>query len=176
MEPAPETPPPPSVAREVPPLLTEDSRDMAAFVQSVRERGVPRAAGSPGKEENRKEEKQKKAAAPAAPAKQENTGDAYVSREHVLRQFLGMWAGNRAEEMYDMLSEGSRKALSRENFAKEVARASELRAALKGEYRIEWLGEERARVIANRRMLMFRSLVTRTLGVIREGSSWKIVW
>ena len=171
VEPAPEVPPAPPAPREIPPLLAEDSRDMAAFVQSVRERGAPKAANSP-----EKEEKSKKTDAPAAPVKPQNTGDAYVSREHVLRQFLGMWAGNRAGEMYDMLSEGSRKVISRENFAKEVAKASDFRSGLKGEYRIEWIGEERARVITNRRMLMFRSLVTRTLGVIREGSSWKIVW
>ena len=169
VEPAPETPPAPPAPREIPPLLAEDSRDMAAFVQSVRERGAPKAASSP-----EKDEKQKKA--PATPVKPQNTGDAYVSREHVLRQFLGMWAGNRAEEMYEMLSEGSRKVISRENFAKEVAKASDFRSGLKGEYRIEWIGEERARVITNRRMLMFRTLVTRTLGVVREGSSWKIVW
>ncbi|MCR5346287.1 MAG: hypothetical protein K6E38_00750 [Fretibacterium sp.] len=177
VEPAPEVPPPPPVPREVPPLLVEDSSDMAAFVQSVRERGAPKPANSPeqGKKKEKEKEK-KKSGTPAAPVKPQNTGDAYVSREHVLRQFLGMWAGNRAEEMYDMLSEGSKKVISRQNFAKEVAKASDFRAALKGEYRIDWIGEERARVITTRRVLMFRSLITRTLGVVREGSSWKVVW
>jgi len=37
-------------------------------------------------------------------------------------------------------------------------------------------GEERAKVITDRRFLMFRSLVVRTLGVTREGSAWKVVW
>ncbi|MBR1671332.1 MAG: hypothetical protein IJ702_00200 [Fretibacterium sp.] len=168
VEPAPETPLPPPVPREVPPLLMEDSRDMAAFVQSVRERGTPKAAGAPAKGGQK---------APVTPAKrQSNVDNAYVSREHVLRQFLGLWAGNQAGEMYGMLSEGSRKVISQENFAREVAKASDFRAGLKGEYRIEWIGEERARVVTDRRLLMFRSLVTRTLGVVREGSSWKVVW
>ncbi|MCR4818610.1 MAG: hypothetical protein K5841_06605 [Fretibacterium sp.] len=176
VEPAPETPPPPPVQREIPPLLVEDSRDMAAFVQSVRERGAPKTASSPEKKAEQEQKKTGAPESPATPAKLHNTGDAYVSREHVLKQFLGMWAGNRAGEMYEMLSEGSRKVISRENFAKEVAKASDFRSGLKGEYRIEWIGEERARVITDRRILMFRSLVTRTLGVIREGSSWKVVW
>lgn len=75
-----------------------------------------------------------------------------------------------------MLSDASRRVISRENFAKEVARAAEFRAGLKEEYRIEWIGEERAKVITDRRVLMFRSLVTRTLGIVREGMAWKVVW
>ena len=58
----------------------------------------------------------------------------------------------------------------------EVAKAADFRAGLKDGYRIDWVGEERAKVIADRRFLMFRSLVVRTLGVVREDSSWKIVW
>ena len=164
VEPAPPTPPAPPVPREVPPLLQEDSRDMAAFVESVKAE---------------KPEKAEKAATPKdeAPARQpQNLENAYVSREHVLRQFLGLWADNRPSEMYDMLADASRRIISRENFAKEVAKASDLRAGLRDNYRIEWIGEERARVVTDRRLLMFRSLLTRTLGVVREGSSWKIVW
>ena len=114
--------------------------------------------------------------APKESAPRQNFEDAYVSREHVLRQFLGLWADGRSSEMYDMLSDASRRTISRENFVREVAKASELRAGLRDGYRIDWIGEERAKVIADRRLLMFRTLVSRTLGVVREGSSWKIVW
>ena len=105
-----------------------------------------------------------------------NAQSAYVSREQVLRRFLTLWAENRPDEMYAMLSAESRKMLSSENFARETAKAADFRAGLKDGYRIDWVGEERAKVVTDRRFLMFRSLVVRTLGVTREGSSWKVVW
>ena len=160
VEPAPETPPPPVQPRFIPPLFAEDSKDMAAFVQSERER----------KPQTRPQPQTK---APSVPRNAEN---AYMSRESVLRRFLTLWADNRADEMYDMLSAGSQKQISRENFAREAAKATDLRRGLKGNYRIEWIGEERAKVIVTHQTLVFRSLSTRTLGVVREASSWKIVW
>ena len=157
--------PPPSVPRPIPPLLAEDSGDMAVFVESVRDRSASA---------DRRAADKKESAVPETPEK--NAQSAYVSREQVLRQFLTLWADNRPDEMYAMLSVASRKMLSQENFAREAAKASDFRAGLKDGYRIDWVGEERARVITDRRFLMFRSLVVRTLGVTREGSSWKIVW
>lgn len=149
---------PPAVPRPIPPLLAEDSGDMALFVESMRDRSATA---------ERKEE---------APPPEKNAESAYVSREQVLRQFLNLWADNRPGEMYAMLSAPSRRMLTSENFAREVAKAADFRAGLKDGYRIDWVGEERAKVIADRRFLMFRSLVVRTLGVVREDSSWKIVW
>ncbi|MBQ7263924.1 MAG: hypothetical protein IJR14_09435 [Synergistaceae bacterium] len=163
VEPAPETPPPPPAPKPIPPLLEEDSSDMAEFVESMR---APKTSKDQALPEP----------APKESAPRQNFEDAYVSREHVLRQFLGLWADGRSSEMYDMLSDASRRTISRENFVREVAKASELRAGLRDGYRIDWIGEERAKVIADRRLLMFRTLVSRTLGVVREGSSWKIVW
>ena len=72
--------------------------------------------------------------------------------------------------------EGSDVTIVSYNKMMEVVKAADFRAGLKDGYRIDWVGEERAKVIADRRFLMFRSLVVRTLGVVREGSSWKIVW
>ena len=152
---------PPAVPRPIPPLLAEDSGDMAVFVESMRDR-------SASAERRKKEED--------AQPPEKNAESAYVSREQVLRQFLNLWADNRPAEMYAMLSVPSREMLSSENFAREVAKAADFRAGLKDGYRIDWVGEERAKVIADRRFLMFRSLVVRTLGVVREDSSWKIVW
>lgn len=163
--------PPPSVPRPIPPLLAEDSGDMAVFVESVRDRGAlpdRRAADKTDKTEGAASE------TPENPGK--NAQSAYVSREQVLRRFLTLWAENRPDEMYAMLSAESRKMLSSENFARETAKAADFRAGLKDGYRIDWVGEERAKVITDRRFLMFRSLVVRTLGVTREGSSWKVVW
>ena len=160
--------PPPSVPRPIPPLLAEDSGDMAVFVESVRDRGVSSDRRVANKTEDAASE------TPENPGK--NAQSAYVSREQVLRRFLTLWADNRPDEMYAMLSAESRRMLSPENFAREAAKAADFRAGLKDGYRIDWVGEERARVTTDRRFLMFRSLVVRTLGVTREGSSWKIVW
>ncbi len=163
--------PPPSAPRPIPPLLVEDSGDMALFVESVRDRSA--SADRRAADETDKKDK-KESAAPETSEK--NAQSAYVSREQVLRQFLTLWADNRPDEMYAMLSTASRKMLSQENFARETAKASDFRAGLKDGYHIDWVGEERARVTTDRRFLMFRSLVVRTLGVTREGSAWKVVW
>lgn len=160
--------PPPSVPRPIPPLLAEDSGDMAVFVESVRDRGVSSDRRVANKTEDAASE------TPENPGK--NAQSAYVSREQVLRRFLTLWAENRPDEMYAMLSAESRKMLSSENFARETAKAADFRAGLKDGYRIDWVGEERAKVITDRHFLMFRSLVVRTLGVTREGSSWRVVW
>ena len=163
--------PPPSVPRPIPPLLAEDSGDMAVFVESVRDRGA-----SPDRRAADKTDKTEGAASETPENPGKNAQSAYVSREQVLRRFLTLWAENRPDEMYAMLSAESRKMLSSENFARETAKAADFRAGLKDGYRIDWVGEERAKVITDRRFLMFRSLVVRTLGVTREGSSWKVVW
>ena len=79
--------------------------------------------------------------------------------------------------MYEMLSEQSKKNISRENFAKSISKASDFRANLKkGNYKIDWVGEERAKVVVTQKALFIKSLISKTLGVTREGSSWKIVW
>ncbi|MBR0151927.1 MAG: hypothetical protein IJP89_11255 [Synergistaceae bacterium] len=159
----PEPPPPPMIPpRPIKPIFQEESSDMAGFVKSVRERGNDSKQTPPSK--------------PSQPVRQENSGNAYASRESVLRRFLNFWANNSPNEMYDMLSETSRRMISRENFAKEAMKASDMRAGLKGDYRIDWIGEERAKVIVTHKTLVFRSVATRTLGVTREGSSWRIVW
>ena len=166
--------PPPSAPRPIPPLLAEDSGDMALFVESVRDRGASLDRGEADRTDKKESASPETLEAPEKPEK--NAQSAYVSREQVLRRFLTLWADNRPDEMYAMLSAESRKMLSSENFARETAKAADFRAGLKDGYRIDWVGEERARVITDRRFLMFRSLVVRTLGVTREGSSWKIVW
>ncbi|MBQ3449991.1 MAG: hypothetical protein IJG34_08875 [Synergistaceae bacterium] len=163
-KPKPVPPPPPAIPpRPVQPLFQESSNDMAEFVNSVRERTSSDAKVRINPPELKT-------------ARQSNIDNAYVSRENVLRKFLLLWSSNNPNEMYDMLSEQSKKIISRENFAKEIAKDSGFRSGLKSDYRIDWVGEERAKVITTRKTLVFRSVVTRTLGVTREGSSWRIVW
>ena len=165
-KPTPPTPPPPPPIppRPIKPILQEESSDMADFVRSVRERG------------NDSQDRTATNTTPA-PRRQVNTENAYSSRETVLRRFLNLWADGSYSEMYDMLSEASKRVISRDNFAREARKASDIRAGIKGgDFRIDWVGEERAKVITTRKTLVFRTVSTRTLGVTREGSSWRVVW
>lgn len=164
------TPPPPPVIpdknKQVKPLFSEDkeSQSMEDFVSSIRNNNAISKDTTP-----------KTATAPNS--RPVNTDSAYSSRETVLRKFLSLWVDLNSVEMYDMLSEGSKKNISRENFAKSIAKASDFRANLKkNNFKIDWVGEERAKVIVTQRVLFVKSLISKTLGVRREGSSWKIVW
>lgn len=106
----------------------------------------------------------------------QETENAYVSREKTMKNFLDLWIKQKPELMYGMLSETSKKLFTVETFAAELKKAAEFRAAIKDGYKIEWIGDDRAKITAIKRVLMIRSLVGRTLGVVREKSSWKIVW
>ncbi len=163
------TPPPaPAIPRRpTPPLFAENtaSQDMDDFLKSVRERSPKSKDVTP------------KTAQAVKKSRPMNIDSTYSSRETVLRKFLSLWADLDSVAMYDMLSENSQKNISRENFAKRVAKATDFIANLrKGKFRIDWVGEERAKVIVTQRALFIKSLISKTLGVTREGSSWKIVW
>lgn len=156
-------PPPPQIpTRPITPLFRERSSDIDDFARSIRE--------------GNSQPKTNTSASTQSTQRQSNIDNAYVSRESVLKKFLSLWASNSPNEMYDMLSESSKKLISRQNFAKEINKASDLREGLKGDYRIDWVGEERAKIITTRKTLIFKSVATRTLGITREGSSWRIVW
>ena len=161
----PVTPPPPPMIpqKPLPALFKENSSDMEAFVKSVQERGTTQTTEPPAK-------------ATSTESKPTNLDSSYVSRESVLRKFLSLWSDNNAQEMYDMLSDNSKKMISRLNFARAVAKDTSFREGLKGEYKIDWIGEERAKVITTSKTLVFKSVTSRTLGITREGSSWKVVW
>ena len=162
-------PPVPQIRREVPPLFAETSQDMSEFVKSAKEPRAIKQAQANSSNNNNKSQR-------SINNNNINNENSYVSREYVLKNFLRLWAENKPREMYDMLAESSKKLISRENFAKEIAKSSDFRAMLKGDYRIDWIGEERAKIVGDKRVLMFKTLMSRTLGVVRENSSWKVVW
>ncbi len=171
-KPVPEMPPP-VPHKPIPPLFQESSKDIAEFVRSIHDKGHEEHEGHKDTDKAPKDSHDRPVAAQARPA---NVDNSYVSKESVLRKFLALWAENRPSEMYDMMSEGSRRNISRENFAKEIRKDGAFREGLRADYRIDWVGEERAKVITTRKTLVFKSVVTRTLGIMREGSSWRIVW
>nr|MBQ6739871.1 hypothetical protein [Synergistaceae bacterium] len=160
--------------REVPPLFAEESKDMSDFVKTAREpKALKQAKANSPSNNNSKPLSSHNANIVNSNNNSENS---YVSREYVLKNFLRLWSENKPAEMYEMLAESSKKLISRENFAKEIAKSSDFRAMLKGEYKINWIGEERAKIVGDKKVLMFKTLVSRTFGVVRENSSWKIVW
>ena len=112
------------------------------------------------------------------PGKPEPEPDvAYTSREQALRTFLDLWVKLDSQAMYSMLSGSSRKQFSDgKAFEAELRKLPDFRSAIRDGYRIDWLDSERARVVAARRVLFIRTLVSRNLGVAREGATWKIVW
>ena len=160
--PASTTPPPPPAIppRPITPLFQEESESMEEFVNSVKPEKVNNSTTTN-----------------TNTARLSNVDSSYSSRETVLRKFLLLWADGAAIEMYDMLSDTSKKVISRENFAKDVTKESNLRSGIKkGDYRIDWIGEERAKIITTHKTLFVKTVATQTIGVTREGSSWKIVW
>ena len=160
-------PPPPVPHKPIPPLFQDSSKDIAEFVRNIH----GNEEGNAGK--NAAASQEERVVTQPRPA---NVDNSYVSKESVLRKFLALWAENRPSEMYDMLSDGSRRNISRENFAKEIRKDGAFREGLRADYRLDWIGEERAKVITTRKTLVFKSVVTRTLGIMREGSSWRVVW
>ena len=169
-------PPPPPVtpARPITPIFQDNSSEMEDFVNSM----LKKNNNNNFSNDKKANAKPKSNSIPAKnpPSFTSNQDNAYISREHLLRRFLKMWADNNPIEMYELLSAQSQKNISRENFVKEINKSNDMREGLKGDYRIDWIGEERAKVIVTRKNLVFKSLSARTLGVTREGSSWKIVW
>ena len=168
---APVTPPPPPAIppRPITPLFQEDSENMEEFVNSVK---------SEAKDSKSTQANEVIQTNPSTnPTRLSNVDNSYSSRETVLRKFLLLWADGAVIEMYDMLSDTSKKVISRENFAKDVTKESNIRSGIKrGDYRIDWIGEERAKIITTHKTLFVKSVATQTIGVTREGSSWKIVW
>ncbi|MDR2528374.1 MAG: hypothetical protein LBD04_05090 [Synergistaceae bacterium] len=102
--------------------------------------------------------------------------NAYVPRDGTLRTFLDLWMKNEAEAMYNMLSKASQKTFSRDAFRAELRKSADFRASLQDGYTVDWISTERAKIVTVRRLLLIRTLASRTLGVIREGTAWKILW
>ena len=117
---------------------------------------------------------------PDKPAEDDKTNivfdSTYSSRDQALRTFLDLWVKFDTETMYSMLSESSQKRFTKQTFEVELRRSTDFRTALRGGYRIDWLGADQAKIVTARRILLIRTLLSRNLGVTREGAAWKIVW
>ncbi|MCL2146309.1 MAG: hypothetical protein FWH52_00755 [Synergistaceae bacterium] len=106
----------------------------------------------------------------------QDSNNLYISKEKALQNFINSWIANDIPAMYDMLSAETRKMYSLASFEKEVRKSADFRRGLLSGYKIDWVGEERARVTTTKRLLVMRTLINRTLGVVRIGKEWLIVW
>ncbi|MDR1377974.1 MAG: hypothetical protein LBJ36_02850 [Synergistaceae bacterium] len=136
----------------------EESQSMEDFVEALRSRGNQEPLSEEAKTQETEADK------------------AYSSREKTVRAFLELWMKHDPDAMYSMLSKSSQKLFSKETFESELRKASDFRGALRDGYTIDWTGVERAKIVAVKRILLIRTLISRTLGVVREESNWKIVW
>jgi hypothetical protein len=100
----------------------------------------------------------------------------YISKEKTLQNFINSWIANDTRAMYDMLSVETRKMYSLESFEKEIRKSADFRRGLLSGYRIGWIGEERVKITTTKKMLVMRTLISKTLGVVRTGKEWLIVW
>jgi hypothetical protein len=149
----------PPKAPEIVIVEPEESQSMSDFVAALRS-DEPNETGQVSQDQDAKL----------------NSENAYSSREQTLRTFLDLWVKQNPETMYSMLSESSQKLFSRETFEADLRKAADFRGALRDGYTLDWLGAERAKIVAVKRILLIRTLVSRTFGVVRENSAWKIVW
>lgn len=100
----------------------------------------------------------------------------FISKEKTLQNFINSWIANDISAMYDMLSDETRKMYSSDSFGKEVKKSNDIRRGLLSGYKIDWIGEERAKITTTKKLLVMRTLISRTLGVVRTGKEWRIVW
>ena len=100
----------------------------------------------------------------------------YISKEKSLQNFISSWIANDTRAMYDMLSGETRKVYSLTSFEKEVKKSADFRRGLLSGYKIDWVGEERAKITTTKKLLVMRTLISKTLGVVRIGKEWLIVW
>lgn len=109
-------------------------------------------------------------------SQQANDPNAYVSRERTLQTFINSWIANDVTAMYDMLSPENKKMYTKETFASEVKKLADVRRGLLRGYKIEWVGDERAKILTTKKLLIMRTLIGKTVGVVRAGNEWRIVW
>lgn len=105
-----------------------------------------------------------------------DTANLYISRERTLQLFINSWLANDTSAMYDMLSTESKKMYSRDSFDKEVKKLADIRRGMLSSYKIDWVGDERAKISTTKKLLIMRTLISKTLGVTRAGNEWRIIW
>lgn len=99
----------------------------------------------------------------------------FITRDKTLEKFVRYWIGGETAKMYALLSSATRTLLDEGEFARQVA-ATGLRPSLKDGYKVQWLEGDRAKIITAQKMLLFRTLRSKGVSLIKEDKIWKVTW
>lgn len=109
------------------------------------------------------------------PPEEQKKNVIFISRDKTLELFIRHWIEGNTSEMYGLLSPATRTLLNEEQFRKQVA-ATGLRVSLRDGYKVQWLDGDRAKVITAQKMLLFRTLRSKNLSLVKEDKIWKVTW
>lgn len=110
--------------------------------------------------------------APPPPAREQVL---FISRDKTLELFIRRWADGDTAGMYGLLSSDTRTLLNEEEFGRQVA-ATGLRLSLRDGYKVQWLEGDRAKVVTAQKMLLFRTLRSKMVALVKEDKIWKVTW
>ncbi len=99
----------------------------------------------------------------------------FISRDKTLELFIGHWIEGNTEAMYGLLSSATKTLLNEEEFRRQVA-STGLRVSLRDGYKVQWLDGDRAKVVTAQKMLVFRTLRSKNLSLVKEDKIWKVTW
>lgn len=99
----------------------------------------------------------------------------FISRDKTLELFIGHWIEGSTEAMYGLLSSATKTLLNEDEFRRQV-NATGLRLSLRDGYKVQWLDGDRAKVITAQKMLVFRTLRSKSLSMVKEDKIWKVTW
>lgn len=109
------------------------------------------------------------------PAEEPKKNVIFISRDKTLELFIGHWIEGNTEAMYGLLSSATKTLLNEEEFRRQVA-STGLRVSLRDGYKVQWLDGDRAKVVTAQKMLVFRTLRSKTLSLVKEDKIWKVTW
>lgn len=89
--------------------------------------------------------------------------------------YLRSWIAGDTDTMYAILSEESQNKISRELFERET-NGSSFKNLLKSGYKVSWKGETSAKVTVARRLLLMRSLESRTINFVIEDGTARVTY
>lgn len=117
---------------------------------------------------------------PAAPASTETEQPRPVlpkgtTPRRALDIYLRSWIAGDTETMYQMLSADSKAKISRELFDREI-NGSSFKNLLKSGYKVSWISDTKAKVTVARKLLLLRSLESRSINFIIEDGEPRVSW
>jgi hypothetical protein len=105
----------------------------------------------------------------------EERGNLYKSKDLLLKAFLESWISGDYEKMYSLLSESSKKRVSRAVFTRNNMQ-SPFRIILMNGYTYKWEDDATAVVSSKSELGIMQGLSSKKIKVTREGNGWSVLW